>query len=141
MGSLLQAKSIVTVLFVMAATAALVTCAGIQPLPDGDNNTFPTATPESAVLTLTNTCLNGGRLLLAFGLNGEARFSSSELSSPGQKPGTPAPKIKLSPDSPYCVANAERMAEFDQLGYKLDSGTWFCIAVTAKGDGPSGFSL
>ena len=94
MGSLLQAKSIVTVLFVMAATAALVTCAGIQPLPDEDNNTFPTAAPESATPTITNTCLNGGLLLLAFRLNGEARFSSSELSSPGQESGTPAPKIK-----------------------------------------------
>jgi len=62
---------------VLAATAVVVACSGMQALPDeADNNTFPAPDPDSSALTITDTCLSGARLLLAFRLNGKTLYTS-----------------------------------------------------------------
>ena len=101
-------------LFVLAATAVVVACSGMQTLPDeAGNNTFPAPDPDSSALTITDTCLSGARLLLSFRLNGKTLYTSTDLTSPGQKPGTPFLNIQ----SPFRVMTSLRADDWQKTAH------------------------
>lgn len=73
----------------LAVAAALLSCAGMHPLQEEDvrDHIPPPADLNTAVITKTAACLTGARLQLAFRLNGEIHYISTDLTSPGQDPG------------------------------------------------------
>ena len=81
----------------LAVAAALLSCAGMQPLQEEDvRDHIPSpANLNAAVLTNTAACLTGARLQLAFRLNGEIHYTSTDLTSHGQESGTAFPGIQL----------------------------------------------
>ena len=110
----MRARSILTVLFVLAATTALVTCSSVQSRPDvADNNTHSAPDLDSSALTITDTCLTGARLLLAFRLNGKTLYTSTDLTSPGQESGVPFLGIQ----SPFRVMTSLRAKEWQKTAH------------------------
>ena len=51
-------------------------------------DTPPPADPDTSAFTITDTCLTGARLLVAFSLNGDSHYVSTALSTPEQEIGT-----------------------------------------------------
>ncbi|MDH3986982.1 MAG: hypothetical protein OEV12_11305, partial [Gammaproteobacteria bacterium] len=82
---------------ILALAAALLSCSGMQApqQQDTDDNLPALADLDATVLTETATCLNGTRLQLAFRLDDETHYTTTELSSPGQEPGTPFAATQL----------------------------------------------
>ena len=72
-----------------------------------DGTPLPAA-PDTAALTITDTCLSESRLLLAFTLNGESYHVATALSAPARKVG----EFSLQTSAPFRVLNALPAADW-----------------------------
>ena len=112
----------------LAIAAALLSCSGMQPLQEQDarDNIPAPADLDAAVLTETATCLNGTRLQLAFRLDGETHYTTTELTSPGQEPGTLFPATQLPFRTMASLPAADRPApgHRSRVPEAMDASSW-----------------